>query len=49
MSEKNAMRVKMREFILGTSAGVSGAAALVQTAADCAEGACLEEKRSSGA
>ena len=32
MSERNTMSVRMREFILATTAGVSGAAALVQTA-----------------
>ena len=32
MSKKNTMTVRMRESILGTTAGVFGAAALVQTA-----------------
>ena len=38
MSKKATMTVRMRESILGTTAGVSGAAALVQTA-EFAEGA----------
>ena len=43
MSEhKNTMTMRMREFILGTTAGVFGAAALVQTA-DFAEGGGREE------